>query len=221
MLSGHKQPELAETFFNSVCCNILHRTYFHNDFIFVRPVVSTEYIETEELLPTYRVYYPATDGLRFALKRIVTNFQLDCTFADLDRDIAQVEARLIAESSAARRWSRTTRSRCCPTCSSGTRAPTSSARCINGTREYPVRGADPAQPPRRAGARHGAARPRADHDPVLVHARLFPGRHGSAVGLRAVPAHACCRASRAARSTPSSACKSRARRCSTAITCST
>ena len=26
MLSDHKQPELAETFFNSVCCNILHRT---------------------------------------------------------------------------------------------------------------------------------------------------------------------------------------------------
>jgi isocitrate dehydrogenase kinase/phosphatase len=94
MLSGHKQPELAETFFNSVCCNILHRTYFHNDFIFVRPVVSTEYIETEELLPTYRVYYPAVDGLRFALKRIVTNFQLDCKFANLDRDVALVEARL-------------------------------------------------------------------------------------------------------------------------------
>ncbi|MES2151600.1 MAG: bifunctional isocitrate dehydrogenase kinase/phosphatase [Pseudomonadota bacterium] len=94
MLSGHKQPELAETFFNSVCCNILHRTYFHNDFIFVRPVVSTEYIETEELLPTYRVYYPATDGLRFTLKRIVTNFQLKAEFSNLDRDIEQVEARL-------------------------------------------------------------------------------------------------------------------------------
>jgi len=94
MLSGHKQPELAETFFNSVCCNILHRTYFHNDFIFVRPVVSTEYIETEELLPTYRVYYPAQDGLHFALKRIVTNFQLDCKFANLERDIGLVEARL-------------------------------------------------------------------------------------------------------------------------------
>lgn len=94
ILSGHKQPECAETFFNSVCCNILHRTYFHNDFIFVRPVVSTEYIETEELLPTYRVYHPHSDGLRFTLKRVVTNFQLDCTFADLDRDIAQVESRL-------------------------------------------------------------------------------------------------------------------------------
>ena len=45
LLINHKQPELAETFFNSVCCNILHRTYFHNDFIFVRPAVSTEYIE--------------------------------------------------------------------------------------------------------------------------------------------------------------------------------
>jgi isocitrate dehydrogenase kinase/phosphatase len=94
LLSDHKQPELAETFFNSVCCKILHRTYFHNDFIFVRPVVSTEYIETEELLPTYRVYYPATDGLRFTLKRVVTNFQLDAAFANLDRDIGLVEARL-------------------------------------------------------------------------------------------------------------------------------
>jgi hypothetical protein len=59
LLSGHKQPELAETFFNSVSCQILHRSYYHNDFMFVRPVISTEYIETEELLPTYRVYYPA------------------------------------------------------------------------------------------------------------------------------------------------------------------
>jgi isocitrate dehydrogenase kinase/phosphatase len=94
LLSGHKQPELAETFFNSVSCHILHRSYYHNDFLFVRPVISTEYIETDELLPTYRVYYPAADGLRFALKRIVTNFQLACPFVALERDIALVEARM-------------------------------------------------------------------------------------------------------------------------------
>ena len=94
LLTDHKQPELAETFFNSVCCNILHRTYFHNDFIFVRPVISTEYIETRELAPTYRVYYPARDGLYYTLRRIVTNFQLNCPFADLDRDVGSVEARL-------------------------------------------------------------------------------------------------------------------------------
>jgi isocitrate dehydrogenase kinase/phosphatase len=93
-LINHKQPELAEIFFNSVCCNILHRTYFHNDFIFVRPAVSTEYIETDEIAPTYRVYYPANDGMTFTIKRIVTNFQLNCPFADLDRDIALVEQRL-------------------------------------------------------------------------------------------------------------------------------
>ncbi|NEX63255.1 bifunctional isocitrate dehydrogenase kinase/phosphatase [Noviherbaspirillum galbum] len=96
LLIDHKQPELAETFFNSVCCNILHRTYFHNDFIFVRPAVSTEYIEPEEAKPTYRVYYPATDGLRFTLKRIVTNFQLSTPFADLDRDVGLVEDRMRA-----------------------------------------------------------------------------------------------------------------------------
>ncbi|HYD96772.1 MAG TPA: bifunctional isocitrate dehydrogenase kinase/phosphatase [Noviherbaspirillum sp.] len=96
LLINHKQPELAETFFNSVCCNILHRSYYHNDFIFVRPAVSTEYIETDEPQPTYRVYYPAKDGLRFTLKRIVTNFQLQPAFADLDRDIGFVEARMRA-----------------------------------------------------------------------------------------------------------------------------
>src|ERR1035437_3741557 len=57
LLIDHKQPELAETFFNSVFCKILHRTYFHNDFIFVRPGVSTEYIENDEQAPTYRAYY--------------------------------------------------------------------------------------------------------------------------------------------------------------------
>lgn len=94
LLTDHRQPELAETFFNSVCCNILHRTYFHNDFIFVRPAVSTEYIEPLDGTPAYRVYYPARDGLGYTLKRIVTNFQLVCEFADLDRDVANVEARL-------------------------------------------------------------------------------------------------------------------------------
>lgn len=94
LLSGHKQPELAETFFNSVCCKILHRGYYHNDFIFVRPVVSTEYIDADELLPTFRVYYPHQDGLKVTLQRIVTNFQLQRPFADLDRDIELVRQRL-------------------------------------------------------------------------------------------------------------------------------
>ena len=57
LLVNHRQPELAETFFNSVTTKILHHRYFRNDFIFVRPAVSTEYIENDEPAsqPTYRV----------------------------------------------------------------------------------------------------------------------------------------------------------------------
>jgi len=73
LLVNHHQPELAETFFNSVSTKILHRSYFRNDFMFVRPAVSTEYIENDEpaSLPTYRAYYPTHDGPRETLLRIV------------------------------------------------------------------------------------------------------------------------------------------------------
>jgi len=86
LLIDHMQPELAETFFNSVCTKMLHRAYYNNDFIFVRPAVATEYIESD-LLPTYRVYYPGAEGLHYSLRRMVTNFQLGADFVDLDRDI--------------------------------------------------------------------------------------------------------------------------------------
>ena len=33
LLVNHQQPELAETFFNSVTTKILHRSYFQNNFI--------------------------------------------------------------------------------------------------------------------------------------------------------------------------------------------
>ncbi|MGA7817036.1 bifunctional isocitrate dehydrogenase kinase/phosphatase [Caballeronia sp.] len=97
LLTSHRQPECAETFFNSVCCKILHRSYFNNDFIFVRPAISTEYIENGEpaAKPTYRAYYPAKDGLTATIERIVTNFQLDPPFEDLERDVQCVTRALV------------------------------------------------------------------------------------------------------------------------------
>ncbi len=88
LLVDHHQPELAETFFNSVTTKILHRTHFHNDFIFVRPAVSTEYIENDEpaALPTYRAYYPTRETLHETIVRIVDNFRLQRPFDDLQRD---------------------------------------------------------------------------------------------------------------------------------------
>ncbi|MFZ5548793.1 MAG: bifunctional isocitrate dehydrogenase kinase/phosphatase [Pseudomonadota bacterium] len=94
LLINHHQPECAETFFNSVTTKILHRSYFHNEFIFVRPAVSTEYIENDEpaATPTYRCYYPTRENLREAVLRMVTNFQLAREFEDLGRDVDQVLA---------------------------------------------------------------------------------------------------------------------------------
>ena len=99
LLVNHHQPELAETFFNSVTTKILHRSYFNNDFIFVRPAVSTEYIENDEpaAAPTYRAYYPTLATMRETLKRIVDNFQLAVPFEDLDRDVDHVMAAMQAE----------------------------------------------------------------------------------------------------------------------------
>ncbi len=92
LLTNHHQPELAETFFNSVTTKILHRSYFHNDFIFLRPAVSTEYIENEEPAsqPTYRAYYPTKETLRDSWLRLVNNFQLKRDFEDLGRDVDHV-----------------------------------------------------------------------------------------------------------------------------------
>jgi isocitrate dehydrogenase kinase/phosphatase len=99
LLTDHLQPECAETFFNSVTTKILHRKYFHNDFIFVRPAVSTEYIENDEpaALPTYRAYYPTRETLRDTWLRIIGNFQLDCAFEDLERDVDAVQAAVDAQ----------------------------------------------------------------------------------------------------------------------------
>ncbi len=88
LMNNHKQPECAETFFNSVTCKILHRTYFNNSFIFVRPAVATDYMDADP--PSYRSYYPEQKGLRATLDQIVADFNLQRPFADLARDIRNV-----------------------------------------------------------------------------------------------------------------------------------
>ena len=92
LLIDHKQPECAETFFNSVLVKILHRVYFHNRFIFVRPAISTEYIDADP--PSYRSYYPLQTGLRNALVDIVLDFGFERRFANFGRDLANVVAAL-------------------------------------------------------------------------------------------------------------------------------
>ncbi|MEO5698294.1 MAG: bifunctional isocitrate dehydrogenase kinase/phosphatase [Burkholderiaceae bacterium] len=96
LLVDHRQPELAETFFNSVTTKILHRSYFHNSFIFVRPAVSTSYIEIDEALgpTTYRVYYPTLENWRESWVQVIQDFDLKLDFEDLERDVGDVVTEL-------------------------------------------------------------------------------------------------------------------------------
>ena len=92
LLVNHHQPELAETFFNSVTTTILHHSHFRNDFLFILPAISTEYIECQEdvLHPSFRAYYPKFEQLHDAIRTILTDYNLHVPYEDLERDITRV-----------------------------------------------------------------------------------------------------------------------------------
>jgi isocitrate dehydrogenase kinase/phosphatase len=48
LITDHRQPELAETFYNSVFCRIFSRSFYNNQFIFTKPCVSLNYIDMDE-----------------------------------------------------------------------------------------------------------------------------------------------------------------------------
>lgn len=95
LITSHHQPELAETFFNSVVTKVLHRNYFHNDFIFIRPTLSTEYLENDVMRerPTYSAHYPK-DVLasKETFRRMIQSFDLKVPFRDLDNNLDHIIA---------------------------------------------------------------------------------------------------------------------------------
>lgn len=82
------QPELAETFFNSVVCRILHRDYFHNKYIFRRPLISLEYINGTS--PSYDCYYPHTESLRKIIQKILKAPKWNVPFLNLAQDVSKI-----------------------------------------------------------------------------------------------------------------------------------
>ncbi|MGF1546265.1 MAG: bifunctional isocitrate dehydrogenase kinase/phosphatase [Thiotrichales bacterium] len=93
LLQTHYQPELAETFYNSVFCRLFHRSYFNNDYIFLRSAVSTEYIESDR--PAYRVFYPGEIGLRTTVSRVLNLFGFQVPWQNHRRDVRDITQALI------------------------------------------------------------------------------------------------------------------------------
>lgn len=84
LLQDHQQPELAETFYNSLFCRIFPREFFTNKFIFVRSSTATEYIKSD--VPSYLAYYPANTGFYTSITSILEQFNLNISFENLHRD---------------------------------------------------------------------------------------------------------------------------------------
>jgi len=85
----HKQPECAETFFNSVSRRLLDRRYYDNELIFARPAMSTEHLDGEA--PAYRSYYPESPDLTESFRAIIKSFGLRCEMQDLERDLSFIK----------------------------------------------------------------------------------------------------------------------------------
>ena len=90
LLYGHRQPECAETFYNSVALPrpsmslLLTTTNTSSG----APRSPPQHLDFEA--PTYRCYYPRTDGLARCLRRIAEDFGLHIPFDDLTRDLRRV-----------------------------------------------------------------------------------------------------------------------------------
>jgi len=95
LISNHMQPELAETFYNSVFCALFHRDYFGNDYIFVRSAVSTEFIDSEQ--PSYHVYYPAKRGFRSSIRQVLLDAGFTLPFENLERDVRNITQAIIKQ----------------------------------------------------------------------------------------------------------------------------
>jgi isocitrate dehydrogenase kinase/phosphatase len=85
LLPQHHQPELAETFYNSVFCRLFDRRYYNNAYIFVWPMLSTEHLEAE--VPIFRPYYPARDGFARVIWSILEDLNFGVPFRDRRRDV--------------------------------------------------------------------------------------------------------------------------------------
>ncbi|MCH7882143.1 MAG: bifunctional isocitrate dehydrogenase kinase/phosphatase, partial [Proteobacteria bacterium] len=66
-----------------------------NDYIFVRSVVSTEFIESDK--PSYHVYYPARRGFRTSIRQVLIDSGFKLPFSNLDLDVRNITQALIRE----------------------------------------------------------------------------------------------------------------------------
>ncbi|WP_353540149.1 bifunctional isocitrate dehydrogenase kinase/phosphatase [Colwellia sp. KU-HH00111] len=85
LLAEHNQPELAETFYNSVFCRLFERKYYHNDYIFVES--TAQRLDDRPTPAIYTSYKPAEKGLKQTICDIMNFHKSSMPFVDLNADV--------------------------------------------------------------------------------------------------------------------------------------
>ena len=88
-ITGHNQPELAETFYNSVFCRLYARRFYNNQYIFTKPCVSLNYIDLDD--PVIESYFIEPGQLNKTFAQILKSFSFNCNFKSLKRDASRLE----------------------------------------------------------------------------------------------------------------------------------
>ena len=90
LLTQHHQPELAETFYNSVFCQMFERRYYNNDNIFVESTVELSNVPHDRCL--INSYDLQDSNLLTTLKQCIRQLEFDVEFIDLNRDLLKLLA---------------------------------------------------------------------------------------------------------------------------------
>jgi isocitrate dehydrogenase kinase/phosphatase len=100
----HKQPECAESFYNSVARRLLARDRYTDDFIFERPATSTEYLDADG--PAYASHYAAAGDLGDTFRAVLASLDVVGAWVDRERDAGYVRDAFVEHCGP--RWSRQT-----------------------------------------------------------------------------------------------------------------
>ncbi len=90
ILERHRQPELAETFYNSVFCQMFERRYYNNDNIFVESTVQLSNIPHDKNL--IRSYVLKKSNLLRKLNKGLDELNFEPDFINRQRDILKLLA---------------------------------------------------------------------------------------------------------------------------------
>lgn len=96
LIFAHNQPELAETFYNSIFCRLFtFQLHYNSDYLFFKPAISTDYIDIVE--PVSAIEYTDCPQLPVTLAKIFTSLKFNCDFEDIKRDTQLVADRIISQ----------------------------------------------------------------------------------------------------------------------------